>query len=107
MNLFLRHIAVLLLLLFVRVMVPDALLLELHGHAHAVHSEHTDSHKAQVGQKHSHCPVEDLFGAPFQPAINPVEFKAVTHTATYKVHYSSSWHGTTLHNASLRGPPLI
>ncbi|WP_299817858.1 hypothetical protein [uncultured Pontibacter sp.] len=106
MNHYLRHIAVLLLLLFGRVMVPDALLLELHGHTHTIHPEHTDTHKAQVGQKHSHCPVEDLFGAPYQPAANLVAFKPVVHTATYMVHYSSNWHGTTLHNASLRGPPL-
>nr|WP_246597002.1 hypothetical protein [Pontibacter aydingkolensis] len=87
-------------------MVPDALLTGLHAHAHTVHSEQTDTHKAQVGQKHNHCPVEDLFGAPYQLAGNTVAFTHVVHTTTYTVHYSSSWHGTTLHNASLRGPPL-
>ena len=98
--------AVLLLLLFARVMVPDALLLELHGHAHTIHPEHTDTHEALVGQEHSHCPVEDLFGAPYQPVVNPILFKPVVHTATHTVHYSSSWHGTIIQHASPRGPPF-
>ncbi|MBC5993907.1 hypothetical protein [Pontibacter cellulosilyticus] len=106
MNRFLNYIAVLLLLLFIRVMVPDALLLQLHAHGHTVHTEQTDSHKAQVGKKHTHCPVEDLFGAPYQMAGDPVAFTPVQHITIYSVHYSSSWHGTTLHNASLRGPPV-
>ncbi|MFD2513222.1 hypothetical protein ACFSRY_05045 [Pontibacter locisalis] len=106
MHRYLRHIAVFLLLLFFRVMVPDTLLLQLHPHTHTVHTEHSDNHKAQVGQKHKHCPVEDLFGAPFQAAATPADFTPVTHAATYAVHYNSIWLGVALFNTSLRGPPV-
>jgi len=103
---FLRHTALFLLLLFCRAMVPDALLLELHPHTHTVHTDHTDTKKAQVGMKHKHCPVEDVFGAPFQGSLTSVAFKPVVHTAAYAAAHTSNWHGHTPSLQYLRGPPL-
>lgn len=106
MPLFLRHIALLLLLLFCRAMVPDALLLELHAHTHTVHTDHTDADKAQVGMKHKHCEVEDVFGAPFQGSLASLDFEPVVHTTAYVAQYSCSWQTSPLASRYLRGPPL-
>jgi hypothetical protein len=105
---FTSYIAILLLLLFTRVMVPDALILELHSHTHTIHTAHEDSHKAQVGQKHKHCPVEDNFQEPFQGVIASIALAPlVQHKTTYTNYYQSSRH--TFQNASqyLRGPPVV
>jgi hypothetical protein len=106
MNCIRQHIAVLLLLLFCRVMVPDALIFELHAHTHTVHTEHTDTHKAQLGQKHKHCPVEELFGAPFQAALNNIELTPIVYRTDYTSLYQDRWHNSTHFNQLLRGPPL-
>ena len=102
---FLRHIALLLLLLFCRAMVPDALLLELHPHTHTVHTDHTDTKKAQVGMKHKHCVVEDVFDTPFLGIIAPLDFIPVVHTAAYAAPAAGNWHKHSLSQQFLRGPP--
>lgn len=87
-------------------MVPDALLLELHPHTHTAHPEHTDTHEAQVGLKHKHCPVEDMFGKPFQGSLPPLVFKAVVHRAIYTLHYTGSGYSAPYSTSFLRGPPV-
>ncbi|WP_439880635.1 hypothetical protein ACSX1A_15950 [Pontibacter sp. MBLB2868] len=106
MERYLRHIAILLLLLFCRAMVPDAILLQLHSHTHTVHITQADTKHAQLGQKHKHCPVEDLFGAPCHSAQTSVAFTPVVHTTAHVVSYSSHWHRSVSSQASLRGPPI-
>lgn len=107
MNTFVRHIAIFLLLLFVRVMVPDSVLLNLHAHSHTEHTEHSDTTKTQLTQKHTHCPVENLFGAPFQPAIAAALKVPVIHGATYTTTYNSTWTSSSLLTLSYRGPPIV
>ena len=102
---FLKYIALFLLLLFCRAMVPDAFLLELHPHTHTVHTDHTDTKKAQVGLKHKHCPVEDVFGKPYQGSFSSLEFRPVVHHAAYATNYTSTWYSVTYSSNSLRGPP--
>lgn len=106
MRRFTPYIALLLLLLFCRVMVPDALWLELHPHTHTAHPEHTDTKQAQLGMKHKHCPVEDLFGAPYQPVYTSVAFKEVLHFTTYTSFLILNWQGTPPLYAQLRAPPV-
>ena len=100
-----KYIALFLLLLFVRVMVPDALLLELHYHIHTVDKVSADTKHAQVDAKHMHCSVEDLFGAPYQSSHMAIVFQQITHTASYTIQYKSSWHHTLIFSQFLRGPP--
>ncbi|MFD2999959.1 hypothetical protein ACFS7Z_06280 [Pontibacter toksunensis] len=106
MQFFLKYIALFLLLLFCRAMVPDAFLLELHPHTHTVHTDHTDTHKAQVGLKHKHCPVEDVFGKPYQGSFSSLEFKPLVHYTAYTASYTSTWRSETYSATFLRGPPL-
>ncbi|MDX5421547.1 MAG: hypothetical protein LPK14_04785 [Hymenobacteraceae bacterium] len=101
-----KYIALFLLLLFCRAMVPDALLLSLHAHGHTEHHSPGDSKQAHVSEKHSHCPVEDLFGAPYHGSVASVDFPAVEHTSTYTVCYSGNWYGTSHATSFLRGPPV-
>ena len=104
---YIRYIAVLLLMLFTRAMVPDALLLELHAHKHSIHASHnTDSHKAQVGEKHKHCPVEDLFGAPCQGTITVLKSNLLLHKTAYASHYQYSGYRSSTTFFYLRGPPV-
>lgn len=105
MTRFLRHIALFLLLLFCRAMVPDALVLELHAHTHTVHTDHTDTNKAQVGIKHKHCAVEDVFGAPFQGSLTSLDFTPVVHSTAYTALYTGSCLTSPLTSRYLRGPP--
>ena len=102
---FLRHIALLLLLLFCRAMVPDALLLELHPHTHTVHSDRTDLKKAQVGMKHKHCQVEDVFDTPFQGSQISLDFTPVVHFTAYTASYTDNRLASPLPSQYLRGPP--
>ncbi|MCJ8166155.1 hypothetical protein MKJ04_15010 [Pontibacter sp. E15-1] len=103
---FSRHIALLLLLLFCRAMVPDALLLELHPHTHTVHTDQTDTKKAQVGLKHRHCQVEDVFGKPFQGSATAPLFIPLTHTTAYITPYLRNRDTSLPPVHYLRGPPL-
>ncbi|PRY14840.1 hypothetical protein CLV24_10377 [Pontibacter ummariensis] len=107
MQRYLTYIALILLLLFCRAMVPDALLSELHPHTHTAHPEHTDSNKAQVGMKHKHCPVEDVFNIPFLGSSTSIWFKPVVHASVYNGTYSSSWHSLSVSFQPPRGPPFL
>ena len=101
------YIAIVLLLLFTRAMVPDAIILELHAHTHTIHhADHTDTHKAQIGQKHKHCPVEDLFGAPYQGTITVLKTNLPLHKTAYASYYQSSGHRSSITLYYLRGPPV-
>lgn len=100
-----HYIALILLLLFCRAMVPDALIQELHPHTHTVHADHTDTHKAQVGLKHKHCQVEDVFSSPYQGTTLSLDFTSITHRAVYAADYTYSWQGNSTSHYYLRGPP--
>ncbi|WP_347157489.1 hypothetical protein [Pontibacter chitinilyticus] len=101
-----KYIALFLLLLFVRVMVPDALILQLHRHSHTIDKVPSDTKQAQVSAKHTHCPVEELFGAPYQGSCVTVAYQQLTHTSLlYSIQYKRSWHHLLVSCPFLRGPP--
>ncbi|MBC5775798.1 hypothetical protein H8S95_17115 [Pontibacter sp. KCTC 32443] len=104
---FTNYIAILLLLLFTRAMVPDALILELHPHTHTIHADHTDAHKAQIGQKHKHCTVEDIFNVPFQGTITSINVASAVSETAYFNYYHTRWHSTSHTFSYLRGPPIV
>ncbi|WP_461488714.1 hypothetical protein [Pontibacter sp. HJ8] len=102
---FTTYIALFLLLLFVRAMVPDALLLSLHSHAHTEHSHPGDHNQAHVDKKHTHCPVEDLFGAPYQSSTVVISFPKVLLLPEHVASYYSNWPDSSTTHTQQRGPP--
>ena len=106
MHRYIQHIALVLLLLFCRAMVPDELIQELHPHTHTVHTEQADPHKAQIGMKHKHCQVEDIFNAPYQGSELSLDFTPVTHAVVHATVHSYSRQGSNPSLYYLRGPPV-
>ena len=107
-----RHIALVLLLAFARVLLPDTAVLALHRHAH---TEHEVAHevgsglkgKTIVGEKHTHCPTDHLFNAPALPApafafgvVVPARFAPPKPVALAGV-----WSARLVQTLCLRGPP--
>lgn len=96
-----------LLLLFVRVLIPEQELLQLHNHDH---TEDLDELVIglKVDKKHQHCPIDELINAPFTPApkvvIQTLDF--FTFTDTYSANHSCIWKFTFPNNTDLRGPPV-
>jgi hypothetical protein len=104
---FKNYIACLLLLLFVRVMAPEAAILQWHAHEHTEEEPGTTTGFA-IGKKHTHCHTDDLFNAPFAPTqIAPVKAVLIPFTDTYSVHHSFVWKFTFPNNTDLRGPPRV
>ncbi|TPE45415.1 hypothetical protein [Pontibacter mangrovi] len=87
-------------------MVPDELIQELHPHTHTVHTDHTDTHKAQIGLKHKHCQVEDVFNTPYQGTDLLLFFAAPTQRPVHTAAYTYSWQGSSHTSYFLRGPPV-
>jgi hypothetical protein len=104
---FTTYIALFLLLLFSRAMVPDQLLMNLHGHAHTEHSHPGNQKKAHVEKKHTHCPVEDLFGAPYQRAVQAYTFRAPGMLPEHVARHTHSLAFAAFARLQLRAPPAI
>ncbi len=106
------HIALVLLLAFVRVLLPDTAVLALHDHRHTEHEAAHDTGsrlkgKTVVGEKHSHCPTDHLFSAPALPApefvfgvVAPAQF-----VQSQSAALSSVWATRLVRTLCLRGPP--
>lgn len=88
-------------------MVPDQLLLSLHSHGHTEHEHPGDQKKAHVEKKHSHCPVEDLFGAPYQSATVVYTFQALASLPMYAARYTQHTAFDSFARLKLRGPPSL
>ena len=107
-----RHIALVLLLAFARVLVPDALVLTLHQHPHTEHEAAHDAGsglkgKTVVAEKHTHCPTDHLFNAPALPApafawggVVPVRYARPAGVA-----FTSVWTARLVTTRCLRGTP--
>ena len=104
----LRNIsAYLLLLLFMRVMVPEKVLVTLHAHAHTQHKAHDES-KPHLDNKHTHCPTAELFDAPFQLSEQAVHFSApIPLVDNYQEGFAVLWKFRYPHTSSPRGPPAL
>ncbi len=107
-----RHISLVLLLAFTRVLVPDAAVLALHPHAHTEREAAHDAGsalkgKTVVAEKHTHCPTDHLFNAPALPApafvwgmVVPVRY-----AQPESVALASVWAARLVTTRCLRGPP--
>lgn len=103
MSAYCRHIASLLLLLFFRVMIPEAGLLALHGHGHTEEEANTG---LLVGQAHTHCHAENLFNLGFAPVHFSASLPHPVQNGFYATCYSCVWKFTFPNNTLLRGPPV-
>jgi hypothetical protein len=106
-----------LLLLLGRVMAPEAAVLRLHAHQHtgheavsrlAGHQTTAAREKAKVSLRHQHCYAEQLYNAPFQPAVPPTVPRPRVQLVypTYHALTAPSPARHLLPGAALRGPPL-
>jgi hypothetical protein len=103
---FSRYIACFLLVVFARVLVPDALILKLHAHTHTEHALEQDEHHPKLEQAHSHCPVENVFQAPFQLLPASPEISALIHSDAYSAKLSPIRDFSFPATVTLRGPPV-
>lgn len=105
------RLALVLLLCFVRVLLPDAWVLALHQHAHTT-EEPTQATgwpkgKALLSAKHQHCDADQFFKSAFEPApaahvtaAVPLQFAAPAMAAVAAAQVTN--HFAT---PDLRGPP--
>jgi hypothetical protein len=102
-----------LLVLLVRVLAPEAAVLQLHSHTHtevepAVRQPRL-AHKALLTPKHQHCHTEQLYQLPFVPAAMaslPAPVRLLAY-ATYRPQASVCRPAHLLDGACLRGPPAL
>ena len=105
----LRIIALWLLALLLRVLLPDSFILALHPHTHTTDKrlDHPFG-KEQVDVQHIHCETDHLFQKSFYalpPAVALPVF--VHHQTIYRGHYLAIWKFTFPNNIRLRGPPVL
>jgi len=105
---FTRVIALFLLLLFVRVLVPDSLILALHQHTHTEEKQ-SDTYPGikKLDTKHIHCPTDHLFHTTFYTLPAAIVLSVLTqHTSSYQATFKAVWKFTFPNNSLTRGPPL-
>ena len=111
MRAFRSRLALVLLLCFVRVLLPDAWVLALHQHAHTT-EEPTQAigwpkGKALLSAKHQHCDADQFFKSAFEPAaaLPIVEPAASCFVTLPAPELPVAWHQYQCPTADLRGPP--
>ena len=100
-----NYISYFLLLLFCRVLAPEQAVLALHSHEHTVHAHNENI--THIDAKHTHCHIDNLFDAPFQPATQHFTFARPLEFTTPDFVYHSVWKFTFPNNVRLRGPPAL
>ncbi|MBC6991482.1 hypothetical protein [Hymenobacter sp. BT491] len=105
------HLALLLLLCFVRVLLPDTWVLALHWHRHTTEEpaqnarRHSSKGKALLTAKHQHCGTNHFYNAAFQ-AAPPLELRFFAQYAPLApITAKSVWLTTAASASYLRGPP--
>lgn len=113
MHAFRSRLALVLLLCFTRVLLPDAWILSLHTHRHTSEepAHKPGGHlkgKAVLSYQHLHCAVDHFYQVPFQPAP-PLALPAAfaTYTPAHSWASFSVWRSATRPTADLRGPPGV
>ncbi|KAA9331916.1 hypothetical protein [Adhaeribacter soli] len=102
---FRKIIAYFLLLLFCRVLAPEDAVLALHAHEHTTHAH--DENITHFDVKHTHCHIDNLFDAPFQPVTQHFVFNTPLSFTEHAFVYHSVWKFTFPNNVCLRGPPTL
>ncbi|MBC8083615.1 MAG: hypothetical protein H7Z21_10420 [Hymenobacter sp.] len=104
------RLALVLLLCFTRVLLPEAWVLHLHAHRHTIH-EPAQAPEALKGKpvlsaQHQHCDIGHFYNVPFQPA-RPLELPLLfaAYAPTGAEAAVSVWRSATHATADPRGPP--
>lgn len=107
MRAFRSQLAVLLLLCFVRVLLPDAWVLALHAHQHTeLEPARTKAAKAVLTARHQHCQTDHFCTLPFQLAA-VLQFGAATaYCRPQATPPASVWTKAVPATHQLRGPPI-
>ncbi|MBX0289167.1 hypothetical protein K3G63_01885 [Hymenobacter sp. HSC-4F20] len=100
--------------LLLRVVAPEAAVLRLHFHQHTQDTPLTSisvksgQQKEVLSGKHQHCYTEQLYNAPFQPAV-PIKLPEPVRLLAYAVYRPQApvcRASHLLEGACLRGPPV-
>ncbi|MDQ4141305.1 MAG: hypothetical protein M3142_12385 [Bacteroidota bacterium] len=103
-----NYIAIFLLLLFVRVLVPEAAMLALHSHEHTEDDQPKADNGFKLDKKHSHCHTDNFFNTPYSPTITAnITAPIIIFTDSYLANHSYIWKFTFPNNTELRGPPVV
>jgi hypothetical protein len=105
----LRIISLFLLVVLLRVLLPDSLILALHRHTHTT-EKRLDNHfgKEQLDVQHIHCETDHLFHKSFYALPAAVALPVIVyHQTTYQGHCQAVWKFTFPNNTLLRGPPVL
>jgi hypothetical protein len=103
---FKTYIAIFLLLLFVRVLIPETAALAMHTHEHTQDEHGKTEAGFKLDKKHNHCHTDHFYNVPFVPAFTAVpEVISLTFTDTYSADHAFIWKFTFPNNTDLRGPP--
>jgi len=102
------YLALLLLLCLGRTLLPEALVLALHHHAHTTELKASRPTGREVlSPQHTHCHAEQFYNVPFAPAL-PVQVPRPRVRAGYQplaVPVPPAALATLLRRTALRGPP--
>ena len=106
------RLALVLLLCFARVLVPEAWVLALHDHQHTVDvpvgASKAARQKALVSTLHQHCAVDHFYDAAFAlPASVRLPAPLTGYAAARSLPTVSVWNSATRATADLRGPPNL
>lgn len=104
------RLALVLLLCFVRVLLPDTWILAMHAHTHTTDepTEHAGwpKGKALVSAKHQHCDADNFYSAAFQtPAPLELPRPVVQYARPAAVPLVATAATAPTPTADLRGPP--
>jgi len=107
--------ALLLLLCFLRTLLPEAWILALHPHGHTTVEVAPTSAVVRKGYplvepKHQHCDVEQFYNVAFQPAgpvLLPAPPIAVAHRASLRALATRGLAGQLIRAWAQRGPPAL
>ena len=105
----LRVFSILLLVLLLRVLLPDSLILALHRHTHTT-EKRLDTHfgKEQIDVQHIHCETDHSFQKSFYLLPMALALPVfIDHRTAYQRHYPAIWKFTFPNNTRLRGPPVL
>lgn len=94
-------------LLFIRIIIPDKLVLELHAHHHTTDQYASGDDAVKLEQKHTHCPTEYLFNSPFYFTQTILPVQLVSYQRSYQATFASVWKFTLPNKEQFRGPPVV
>jgi hypothetical protein len=106
------YLALLLLLLLVRTLLPEAWVLALHSHDHTTDTEvaatHRPAGKQLISPQHTHCRTEQFYNTPFAAAfpIRMPQPRLRSHYRLLAVPAQVASLAAVLRSTALRGPPL-